>query len=112
VAPSANAFAIRCATVSVSVCEDELHAVGGELGPQLVGVLDDAVVDDGDALRGVDLRVGVLDGGLAVRGPARVPDAGGALEARREVRGEVGDPAFRLADLEPGARAHRDPRES
>ena len=38
-------------------------------------VLDDAVVDDDDVAGAVAVRVGVLFGGTAVRGPARVADA-------------------------------------
>jgi hypothetical protein len=46
-----------------------------ELGAQLFGVLDDAVVDDGDVCPAVvmGVRIGLGDG--AVRGPPRVPDA-------------------------------------
>ena len=41
-------------------------------------VLDDAVDDDVDAVGGVEVRVGVRLGDAAVRGPARVADAGRA----------------------------------
>ena len=47
---------------------------------QLGGVLDDAVVDDGDAAGRVDVRMGVAVARLAVGRPARVGDAGRAGE--------------------------------
>src|SRR5262249_47663150 len=56
----------------------ELVAEGGELAPQLLEVLDDAVVDDGDTVGGVRMRVGLVR--PAVRRPARVADAGGARQ--------------------------------
>ena len=89
-----------------------------QLGAQLVVVLDDAVVDEADAAgRGQarrlaavgarvgrarrrcwprpvrEVRVGVVDDGRAVRRPARVGDAGAALEiVGRDVRRQLGDP--------------------
>ncbi len=65
---------------------EELDAVGLELFAQLVEVLDDAVVNDGElaAIRQVRVRIAVVRG--AVRGPAGVADAdvaichGGLLE--------------------------------
>ncbi len=79
---------------------DEDGPVGDQLGAQLVGVLDDAVVDDGDALLAVQVRVGVDVIGDAVRGPAGVADAEAALEPRGDGRRQVGDPALDLAYLE------------
>ena len=55
-------------------------AIAGQVAAELAVVLDDAVVDDGDAAGAVQVRVGVLVGGGAVRGPARVGDARGACE--------------------------------
>jgi len=49
-----------------------------ELLAQLAEILDDAIVDHGDALCRV--RMGVVDGRLAVGGPARVTDPGRALQ--------------------------------
>ncbi len=46
-------------------------AQGGE-------VLDDTVVDDGDLSRAVAMRMGVYLTGLAMSGPARMPDAAGS----------------------------------
>ena len=46
-----------------------------ELLPQCVGVHDDSVVNDADALLRVEVGVGVLVGLAAVRRPARVGDA-------------------------------------
>jgi hypothetical protein len=58
-----------------------------EVGPDGGVVLDDAVVDEGDAVGlgaaggAVGVRVGVGVGGLAMRGPSRVGDADGSVEA-------------------------------
>ena len=68
----------------------ERVAAVGEAASQHLEVLDDPVVDDGHAAGGVELRVRVAVGRRAVRGPARVADAGGRrrqppLDAVREV---------------------------
>ncbi len=55
-------------------------AGGSQLGAQFVMVFDDAVVDQGDALAR-KVRMGVVRGRRAVRGPARVGDAGKAGQA-------------------------------
>ena len=67
----------------------EVRAAIGEAPAQRGEVLDDAVVHHRDAPRGVQLRMRVRLGRLAVGCPARVPDAGdgrrqGALDAARE----------------------------
>ena len=72
-------------------------ALGGELVAQLLEVLDDAVVHDRDAL--VHVRMGVALDRLAVRGPARVADAGAALQ------GMVGEPQLQVLELALGAAA-------
>jgi hypothetical protein len=56
-------------------------ALGSQFAAQAFVVLDDAVVDDGDAAG--DVRVGVAFGGHAVGGPAGVGDAGGGGGAGR-----------------------------
>ena len=70
----------------------ELVSLRLQLVLQLEIVLDDAVVDDDDAAGAVAVRVRVLLGRPAVRGPARVADAvepvdrlgaDGVLEVRR-----------------------------
>ena len=61
----------------------ELVTGGHELGPEVAEVLDDAVVDDGDAPRAVAVRVGVAVGRRSVGRPARVRDARGAHGIRR-----------------------------
>ena len=53
-------------------------ALGLQIRPQLAEILDDAVMDDGDAL--ARMRVGVALGRLAMRRPAGVADAGRALQ--------------------------------
>ena len=75
----------------------ELVPLGGQLLPQLLEVLDDAVVDDRHAL--VHVRVGVALDRLAVRGPARVADAGAALQRL------VGEPQLQVLQLALGAAA-------
>ena len=56
----------------------EFRALLFELKPQLAEILDDAVVNHRDVVGG--MRMGVVLGRPAVRGPARVPDAGMARE--------------------------------
>ncbi len=57
----------------------EFVALGEELGAQVAEILDDAVMDDGDACIGV--RMGVDLGRRAMRRPARVADAGAGRRA-------------------------------
>ena len=59
---------------------DELVALALQLLLQLEVVLDDAVVNDDDPAGAVAMRVRVLFGGAAVRGPARVAEAVDAAE--------------------------------
>src|SRR6185436_10030427 len=68
----------------------ELVAERSEPGADRLVVLDDAVVHHRDPA--ADVRVGVALGGRAVRGPAGVADADGALQADREAR-QLGDAA-------------------
>ena len=76
----------------------ELVALAPRLVAQLLVVLDDAVVDDRDAVLG-DVRVGVALARHAVRGPARVRDAEAAV-------GRVGvERVLELAHLADGAQA-------
>ena len=72
-APCSSWSATRWATtsLSVSLCEDA--ALGLHLLAQRLEILDDAVVDDGDAAD--DVRMGVADGRRAVGRPAGVGDA-------------------------------------
>jgi hypothetical protein len=70
----------------------ELVSLLSEPLPEGVGVLDDAVVDDRQRTATVDVRVGVVVVGDAVRRPARVRQADRALgQALTEVRLQVGD---------------------
>ena len=64
----------------------ERVAAGHKLVAELAEILDDAVVDDGDAARAVAVRMGVEVARPAVRGPASVsqPDPGsGRIAAER-----------------------------
>jgi hypothetical protein len=77
----------------------EAAAASGQGGPQLGVVLDDAVVDDGDAADAV--RVGVDLGRAAVGRPARVADAAVAGDRRgAELVGERGDLALATDEVE------------
>jgi hypothetical protein len=82
-----------------------LHAVGQELGPQLGGVLDDAVVRHGQVAGGVDMGMGVGVGGLAVGGPTGVADADRALQPLGQRRDQLVDPPGPLVHLQ-ARRAH------
>jgi hypothetical protein len=73
----------------------ELGALPLQLGAQLAEILDDAVVHDGQPIGGVGM--GVTFGRLAVRRPAGVADADGAVE--RLAR----EPRFESAQLALGA---------
>ena len=77
----------------------EMMAKGGQFATQCLEILDDAVMDDRDPLGRDRMRVGL--GRLAVRRPAGMADADGALD-RIEVEsaGEVGELAFGAAALD------------
>ncbi len=72
-------------------------ALGAELRLELAEVLDDAVVDDRDLAVHVRMRVAL--GGTAVRRPARMADAGVALQRLLQ------QAAFEVAQLALGAAA-------
>ena len=72
-------------------------ALGAELRLELAEVLDDAVMDDRDLAVHVRMRVAL--GGTAVRRPARVADAGVALQRLLQ------EAAFEVAQLALGATA-------
>ena len=57
----------------------ELDAAGLKVGAQFLIILKDAVVDDGDAVVGAEVRVRVADRRLAMSCPAGVADADGAI---------------------------------
>ena len=72
-------------------------ALGGQLGLELAEVLDDAVVHDRDLAVHVRMRVAL--GRAAMRRPARMPDAGVAVERLLQ------QPPFEIAQLAFGAAA-------
>ena len=76
--PCCSRLSTRCSTISVSVSVLKTVALLLERFAQLAKILDDAVVNHGDAIGRMRMRV-VL-GRLAVGGPAGVPDPGVALE--------------------------------
>ena len=82
---------------------DQRDATLREAVPELLGVLDDAVVHDRDAARGVGVRVGVDVVRLAVGGPPGVADADGGLGPVVDQVPQVLDPARGLGDLQPVA---------
>ena len=83
----------------------------GALEPraQCRGILDDAVVDDRDAVRPVAMRVGVLVARLAMRRPARMGDAGRTLEAGRQQLFELAHPSFAFGQAQLACVGDRDP---
>ncbi len=93
----------------------EVDAVGEQALLQGVEVLDDAVVDEGElAVLATAVRVRVLVGRAAVRGPPRVPDAGRRRRERvcLELGHEVGELARLLAGLDVVAVEQATPAES
>ena len=76
---------------------DELVALGDEGALETEVIFDDAVVDDDEGAGAVAVGVGIFFGGAAVRGPASVADAEGAIEGR------VGDDGLEVAELAGGA---------
>ena len=101
---------IRWASTSESVTEVKTVAPGLELAPAARPVvLDDAVVDDGDVARAVEVRVGVDRLGGAVGGPAGVADAreearrGAARTRRAGPRPTRCPAAVRARQVSPGA---------
>ena len=96
----------RWATTSVSVSEPNFAPLLLQLLAQLAEILDDAVVDDREAVGGVRMRVAF--GRPAVGRPAGMADADGAGERlAREPRFEIaqlalGAPAGELSVLQRG----------
>jgi len=83
---------------------DELVALRGELALELEIIFDDAVVDDDDAPGAVAMGVGIFFRGAAVRGPAGVPDAEGALDGVLEKNlFEIAQLAGSAPDFERGS---------
>jgi hypothetical protein len=72
---------------------DELVAQLGKFALELEVVFDDAVMDDDKAARAVAMGVGVLFSGAAMRCPAGVTDAKGALE------GVLAENFFKVCEL-------------
>jgi hypothetical protein len=58
----------------------EMMASRQELASKLLVILDDTVVDDGDATGAVQMRMSVAVRGSSVGGPARVTNAAGTVE--------------------------------
>ena len=83
--------------------------IGFEPGAQLSGILDDAVMDDGDPVLGIAMRMGIAVARLAMRCPARMGDAGRALEARRQQLFELAHPALAFGQTQLAAAGDRDP---
>ena len=74
-------------------------SLGGQLGFELAEVLDDAVVHDRDLAVHVRMRVAL--GRAAMRCPARMPDAGVAVERLlQEAPFEIAQLAFGAAALQ------------
>ena len=86
----------------------EDDAVVQQAPPQRGAVLDDAVVNDGDAAVAADVRVGVGVGGRPVRRPARVADphaaGGGPLPQAGDQVGDAAGPLAHVHLARPGQR--------
>ena len=81
---------------------------GGQLGAQLVRVLDDPVVHHRD--RPGHVRVSVDVARLTMRRPPGVANSRATLEPRRQVAAKVSDPALGLVNAQvTGARHNREP---
>ena len=91
---------IKAAATSVSVSESNSDTLGQRLLLELGEVLDDAVVDHGQASAIGQMRVGVLVGRSAVGGPAGVTDAGQRLRERISV--ELVQQVAQFSGLLPG----------
>ncbi len=114
-------FVVRAARLVVNLAdevgEDFGVGLGGKRVPGLdqrgaehLVVFDDPVVDQGEAARLVEVRVGVFIDGPAVRGPARVADADAARRGLfLEQIGEGLDASGAFAALELAAVDGRDP---
>ena len=87
----------RWATASVSVWVTNLWPLAIKLFAQFAEIFDDAVVHHRQLFGGVG--VGVVLGGAAMGGPARVPDADGAVQRL------LGKQRFEIAQLALGAPA-------
>ena len=74
---------------------DELGALGFEFAPQLLEILDDAVMDHGDLVGRVRVRVALV--GRAMGRPARMADADGAGNRL------IDQPHFQIGKLALGA---------
>src|SRR6266446_8129856 len=83
-------------------------AAGLEPCPQRGGILDDAVMDDRDAVRSIAMRMGVAVAGLAMGRPTGMSQTGRALEALRQQFLELANPPFALGELELARAGYRD----
>ena len=93
----AGRWATRWATTSVSVWVANSKPSASSSVAQFAEILDDAVMDDGDVVGEMRMRVGLV--GHAMRRPAGVADADTAFERRRF------QPGFEIDQLALGAAA-------
>ena len=77
-------------------------------GAQCRSILDDAVVNNRNAVRPVAMRVGVLVARLAMRRPARMRDARRTLEAVRQQLFQLANPALALGQAQLAHMGDRD----
>ncbi len=89
----------------------ELDPLVDQLAFKFGKVFNDAVVHYSDSARHIGVRMGIDLIGFAVGGPTGVADAGTAPHGiLGELRAQVGEPAGRLAHLEPVLAEHGDAR--
>jgi hypothetical protein len=77
---------------------DQLDTAGDQRVPELLGVLDDAVVHHGDPALGIGVRMGVDLVRLTVRGPPGVADADRGLRTRGSAARPVLNPVPEILD--------------
>ncbi len=90
--------AIRCANTSESVSDRKITPLACKLRTQLSGILDDAVVNDGETFVSVGVGMRVSIAWFAVRSPAGVRDARRALQSLRQRAFEIAHLSFALED--------------
>ncbi len=95
----------------MSVSEVRRWPAGDQARPERPVVLDDAVMDDGDPPRAVQVGMGVPIRGHPVGGPAGVGDPQGPVDRGvREVGFQLGDLALGLPDAQTPPVHHGQPR--
>ncbi len=96
----------------LGVCLGGEYHVGEDCGPQLRGVLDDPVVNYGDDMGSVDVRVGIGVGGRTMGRPPGVADADVPAQAFGCRPYQLVDSSGTLVDLQTAPLTTATPAES